>query len=76
MFNSHNDLIQLASMFGFVKNVNGAIQVANRIFETVLYNLFLSEEEVSDRLFRLQWQTGTSLSKRQLEYGAVIGKNL
>lgn len=51
VFNAHNDLIQLASMFGFVKNVNGAIQVANRIFETVLYNLFLSEEEVSDRTF-------------------------
>ncbi len=51
VFNSHNDFIQLASMFGFVKNVNGAIQVANRIFETVLYNLFLSEEEVSDRTF-------------------------
>lgn len=51
VFNAHNDVIQIASMFGFVKNVNGAMAVANRIFETVLYNLFLSEEEVSNRTF-------------------------
>ncbi|MCI8692942.1 MAG: hypothetical protein HFH91_09430, partial [Lachnospiraceae bacterium] len=51
VFNPHNDIIQLASMFGFVKNVNGAMMVANRIFEMVLYNLFLSEEEVSNRTF-------------------------
>ena len=51
VYNSHNDVIQLASMFGFVKNVNGALSIANRIFETVLYNLFLSEEEVSNQTF-------------------------
>ena len=51
VYNSHNDIIQLASMFGFVKNVDGAMAVANRIFEAVLYNLFLSEEEVSNRTF-------------------------
>jgi len=30
--------IHIASMFGFVKNENGIMVVANRIFETLLYN--------------------------------------
>lgn len=40
-----NPAINLAAMFGYICNRNGSIQVSNRIFETRLYNLFLSEEE-------------------------------
>lgn len=36
--------INLAMMFVYIRNVEGSIQVANRIFEMRLYNLFLSEE--------------------------------
>ena len=36
-------------MFGFVKNNNGNAVVANRIFESVLYNLFLSQEYMQSR---------------------------
>ncbi len=36
--------IRLAVMFGFVKLENGVVSVANRIFETRLYNGFLAEE--------------------------------
>lgn len=50
VYNSHNEVIQLAAMFGFVKNVNGTMVIANRIFEIVLYNLFLSEEELCSRI--------------------------
>lgn len=39
--------ISLASMFSYVVNQNGKVQVANRIFETRLYNYFLSETELS-----------------------------
>lgn len=46
-----NQAIEVASMFGFVKNVDGNLAVANRIFETYLYNLFLSEEEVSSAVY-------------------------
>lgn len=46
-FNTDNPIIDMADMFGFIKNVNGAVRVANRIFETRLYNLFLSEETTS-----------------------------
>ena len=34
--------IQIAEMFGFVKNDNGTLMISNRIFETWLYNLYLS----------------------------------
>ena len=32
-------------MFGFVKAENGTLQMANRIFETWLYNYFLAQPE-------------------------------
>lgn len=44
-FNIDVDYIEIASMFGFVKNDHGLVRVANRIFETRLYNAFASEEE-------------------------------
>ena len=39
--------ISLASMFGYAVNHMGKVRVANRIFETRLYNYFLSEAELS-----------------------------
>lgn len=46
-----NQAIETAAMFGFVKNADGNLAVANRIFETFLYNLFLSEEEVNSAVY-------------------------
>ena len=39
--------MDVARMFGFVKNEGGIMRVSNRIFEMRLYNLFLAEEELS-----------------------------
>lgn len=39
-----NQYIETAAMFGFIKNDGGNAVISNRIFETVLYNLFISEE--------------------------------
>ncbi|MCI5994505.1 MAG: AAA-like domain-containing protein [Blautia sp.] len=50
-YNLHNPVIQIASMFGFVKNEDGAMVVANRIFETLLYNYFTSAEELNSQIF-------------------------
>jgi len=33
-------------MFGFIKKQNGVVAIANRIFETRLYNLYLSTSEM------------------------------
>lgn len=41
-----NQVIGLAVMFGFVKNEDGKVIPANRIFDTLLYNHFLSMDEL------------------------------
>lgn len=46
-----NQYIDAATMFGFIKNDNGSAVISNRIFETVLYNLFISEEFASSKMY-------------------------
>lgn len=43
--------IVLMQMYGFVRNDNNSVKIDNRIFETRLYNLFLSEEELKNSAF-------------------------
>lgn len=45
-YNPTNQVIGLAVMFGFVKNADGKVIPANRIFDTLLYNHFLSLDEL------------------------------
>ena len=47
-YNPTNQAIQLALMFGFIKNEGGKVIPANRIFDTLLYNHFLSIDELRD----------------------------
>lgn len=47
-YNADHQAITVASMFGFVKNVDGNVAIANRIFEMRLYNRFLSVEELRE----------------------------
>lgn len=49
-FNPDTKEMNLAFMFGYTVNRNGMIQIANRIFETRLYNYFFSEEELSNAI--------------------------
>lgn len=50
VFNINNPMINLAAMFGYITNNANSIQVANRIFEMCLYNLFLSEDELASAI--------------------------
>lgn len=43
-YNPLNKSIEVAEMFGLVVNRSGNAVISNRIFETILYNWFLSEE--------------------------------
>jgi hypothetical protein len=45
-YNTDNTAIDMATMFGFIKNQHGIAVVANRIFETRLYNAYLSSSEM------------------------------
>ncbi len=42
-FERDNHLINMGVTFGFIKENNGTVAIGNRIFETKLYDLFLSE---------------------------------
>lgn len=43
-YNPDDYAINLGIMFGYFKNSNGSLIIANRIFETRLYNKYISEE--------------------------------
>ena len=44
-FNIDNSTINLGYMYGFFKNSDGKVKVANKIFETRVYNYFISENQ-------------------------------
>lgn len=46
-----NPAIEVGEMLGFIKNENGCVVIANRIFETYLYNLFLSEDAANGGIY-------------------------
>ena len=48
-----NPAIEVGEMLGFVRNDNGSVIIANRIFETYLYNLFLSEDSTDNGMYGL-----------------------
>jgi len=51
VYNAYNHAVDIGCMFGFLKNSGGFVTVENRIFETVIYNLFLSEEIPDSRMY-------------------------
>lgn len=52
-YNPDNFAIDMGTMFGFLKEQEGQAVVSNRIFETRLYNLFLSEEMTGNVTYQL-----------------------
>lgn len=46
VFNADEAATDMAAMFGFIKNQNGNVAIANRIFEIRLYNYYLSTSEM------------------------------
>jgi hypothetical protein len=50
-WNAQQDAIVQMQMYGLIRNDHNTVRIANRIFETVLYNLFLSEEELKNNVF-------------------------
>ncbi len=41
-------VLDIAAMLGFIKNQNGTVIIANRIFETRLYNYYLSAADMQN----------------------------
>lgn len=45
-YNPDDSAVDLAVMYGFIKVKDGSIQISNRIFETRLYNYYLTSEQM------------------------------
>jgi len=74
-YNPDNPTIQLAAMFGYIVNREGSIQVANRIFETRLYNNFLSEADMTDSLYdEAQANQSRFIKNGRLDMALVLEK--
>ncbi|MBR1743787.1 MAG: AAA-like domain-containing protein [Lachnospiraceae bacterium] len=50
-WNAQQDAIVQMQMYGLIRNEHNTVRIANRIFETMLYNLFLSDEELKQNVF-------------------------
>ena len=62
-------------MFGYVTDNGVSLRVANRIFETRLYNFFLSEEELSSAMSRQAKQDrGQFIKDGRLDMERVLEK--
>lgn len=74
-FNPYTKEINLACMFGYAVSNAGKVQIANRIFETCLYNYFLSEEELSSVIgSRAKNEKDSMLHDGMLDMDAVMRK--
>ncbi len=51
-YNPDNFVIDIGRMFGFLKEQDNQVVIANRIFETRLYNFFMSEETLDDQSYK------------------------
>ena len=64
--------IKDAAMYGFIRNQNDKAVISNRIFETVLYNHFIAEEFLGNKLYavgdqeRNQFFVGGHLDVRRI----------
>ena len=64
-YNAQQDAIVQMQMYGLIRNDHNTVRVANRIFETMLYNLFLSDEELKNNVFSREGE----LAKKYLHQG-------
>lgn len=74
-FSPEEKSISLGLMFGFLKEENGHVAVANRIFEMYLLNLFIAEESVKSDMFLYgQGRKNQFLTKSGLDMYLVLEK--
>lgn len=75
LYNSLNPSIEIAEMFGFIQNKDGQAAITNRIFETFLYNLFLTEETINSNIAKAGFSDKNQfISQGHLNMRAVLEK--
>ncbi len=51
LYNAQQDELVQLQMYGLIREDHHVVRIANRIFEMMLYNLFLSEDELKSSVF-------------------------
>ena len=75
-YNSLQDSIVQMEMYGFIRNENNTVKIANRVFETVLYNYFLSGEELKSNSFSKEGSIAKSLFVKNVNgYRGIYANN-
>lgn len=70
-YNPDSEQIDKGRMFGFIKEENGNAVIANRIYETRLYNMFLSEEMLSSDTYE-----AALIGKNQFVQNGILNMDL
>ena len=74
-FSPAQKFINLGVMFGFLKEQDGYVTIANRIFEMYLLNLFIAEESVKSELFLYgQGNKNQFIQNKRLDMEQVLKK--
>ena len=50
-YNTGTELVSIGVMFGFLKENEGQVAIANRVFEIWFYNLFITEEAIKSKTY-------------------------
>jgi hypothetical protein len=73
-FSIANPTIELGAMYGIFADRDGKVELSNIIFETVLYDLFLSLEEEAGRLKRPDEDKSLFVKSGKLDLDAVVNR--
>ena len=55
-FNLGTELVSIGTMFGFLKDEDGQVEISNRIFEIWFYNLFIAQDAIDSKTYDAGWQ--------------------
>lgn len=50
-FNWGIELVSIGAMFGFLKEEDGQVAIANKIFEIWFYNLFIAQDAIDSKTY-------------------------
>lgn len=74
-FNINTEVVSIGYMYGFLKEYNGQVTVANRIFEIWLYNLFIAESAINSVTYKTGEVTKNLLQQSEkLDLEAILYK--
>lgn len=51
-YNRYNQVMDIGIMFGFLREENHVVAIANRVFEMFFYNLFISEQALQSTMYQ------------------------